>query len=267
MKSRIALILCIVMCFSALVSCKGTGDSSSNISSEISSSSVAESETESLESSVESSEESSEPETTPAIPEKVAYFTGKYQYYTWEPQVLEHSGGGINEWYSCEITGQGISHLLFDHEPSLDKTNVYYYVGITFFTTDVSDEGLNILENKLSQKDEILESVGFIPVDDKYLQIKYHAEVLDYSNIDIWSEEFKDEFEDKFREHAQNLAPDADISKYADFKRLYKLRYDATGYITLDGLEKLGEEYGEIGYTWLPAPDDRERLLNCLARS
>ena len=260
MKSKIALILCIVMCFSALVSCKGADDSSSNISSDISSSSVTESETESLESSAESSEESSEPEPTPVIPENAEYFRGTYITYWWNAAILEDADGSLNEWYSGE-TFNGIRDLYRDESQPLDTKNVYYYVGIKFLSErEVVDEKPSNIEYKLSHMDEILESVGFIPVDDKYLHEDYHTDVYGFPNTDINADEFKG----KLLEHAQNLVPGADFSNYRGLEPLMKFLYHATGYITLDGLETLGEKYGKIAYTWLPAPDDRERLLTCL---
>lgn len=245
MKSKIALILCIVMIISCLASCQKAPEITDD---SIIDSSAPQSET----ISQETSGDSSEADETPAIPEKVAYFKGQYDYYSWSPGIVG------NERYSSEIVGQSITHLLLEHGPSLDKTNVYYYIGFNFFTGS---------EEKIKNKDEIFEAVGFIPTDDKYLHIDYHDEVLNTLYLDFSDEEVRKEYEDIFREHAQNLAPDADLSKYKEFTRLHVLCYHFTGYITLDGLEKLQNDYGKIEFTWLPAPDDRERLLNDLARS
>ena len=62
---------------------------------------------------------------------------------------------------------------------------------------------------------------------------------------------------------------DVDLSKYpvedGAYYFLTDFAYDRTGYITIDGLLALVDEYNAIGVTWLPAPDDRSRFLTYVA--
>ncbi len=253
MKSKIALILCIIMCFSALVSCKGADDTSGDSSSEILSSSVSESETESLESSVESSDNSSEAEPTPTIPENAEYFTGKYYFPHWDGMI--YSGTGLVEMYS-EGAESFLDKIIQQAEiPETDDK--HYYVGIRLIDDNVTDE------DELTTKNErMVKQVGFIPTDEPYLN-KDYVWNLYYSleNEPVITQE------EVWKSHVQNLMPDVDLSLYTHISdhRYYgyfvDFAYDYTGYITPSGLKELVDNYKTVYLTRLPAPDDRIRFL------
>lgn len=253
MKSKIALFLCIVMIISCLASCQkapeitddGTIDFSENRSETI---------------SQETSDDNSEDDTT-IIPDNISYYTGEYITAWWNAAPLENGSNALNEWYST-VNMCGINDLLLSGDPNLNKTTEYYYVGIKFIGT--TDE----INEKLAHKDDLLKSVGFIHVEDKYLQADYVANLFGwpFTEETVITEE---EHSAKSYQHLKNLIPGVDLSEYEGIGThlIECFNYHDTGYITLTGLEQLAEEHGKIAVTWLPAPDDRIRFLTTFKHS
>lgn len=240
MKSKIALILCIVMIISCLASCQKAPEitDGSMIDSSASQSEVL---------SQETSDDNSEDE-TPAIPENALYFTGSYYFPYYDGHVLSRQEG-LNEWHSYGIYGSSITEII---ENNSNVANSYYYLGVSFYDRNTTDK------NELQAKNEkMLKQVGFVPTDEPYLKNDYVLEFIS-SSSEIAPEAYE--------EHAQNLMPDVDLSAYQfpegyGFGYLTDFRFDYTGYITLEGLEQLVDNYTMVFITWLPAPDNRERFL------
>ena len=246
MKSKIALIFCLIVLISCIASCqKATeitdGDTidSSAIQSEAS--------------SQETSNDNSEADETPAIPEDAQYF--QHIYYFPHHDGMVYSYTGLVELYACDDLN--ISNILKQQNDADKRDDRYYYVGIRLFDRNITDE------DELTTKNEtMIKQVGFIPTDEPYLNKDYVWDLY-YS---LENEPLSVQ-EAAWRNHLQNLVPNADLSQYDPITEQYYYSYyvdfafDYTGYITLDGLKELKENYTGVQYVWLPAPDDRERYL------
>lgn len=250
MKTKAALILCVVMCLSVFVSCTNAEDLSSAVNN-TESSYLTESEVEISKNEVskESSEDSSESEKTVVIPENALYFTGTYYFPHYDGSVLRFSPG-LNEWHSSGIYGNSLTEII---ENGSGDDNNYYYVGIQLVDENITDD--EVLESK---NENMLKKVGFIPTDEPYLNIAY----LDQLDINSITEE-------TLADYAQNLMPNVDLSQYEiqeeyGYVWLLDFYYHYTGYITLDGIKALVDNYDGVVITWLPAPDDRARFLTYL---
>lgn len=257
MKTKIALLLCFMIILSCLVSCENSPETS-NISDV--NSSANQSDAISQSSEEDSSTEESQ-EIISEIPETILYFTGEYLSPDW--MIVPPSNKGLNEPLN-EPFGVGLKAYLRENQDTLDKSNTYFYVGITLADENITDE------EELSAKNErMLKQVGFIPTDEPYFKKSYVYGMFPEEVWTMTSEELKaihDEvIQPIYIEHAKNLVPGMDVSEYYDCGMLTKFCFDQTGYITIDGLTELVDNYTGVAVTWLPAPDDRERLLTYLA--
>lgn len=178
-----------------------------------------------------------------AAPENVLYYEGLYEIPVWNYPDVSH-GSMIDDF---DLGHNGLCELILSGEANEEA---YYYVGLNFVSENFTDD----TEKNSEYINAELKKVDFVEDTKSPLNEKAVETVLSFEGTE--------EYEQVCYDHVKKLMPNIKFMRYS-YEKLLCFRFNAVGYITVEGLQKLTENFG-IYVTWLPAPGNEEVWLSPL---